>query len=269
MAQTTTTPTLFDAHCHLFLPEFAADLEATLDRAQAAGVTTIVNMGLDAPTNRLALELAEKYPALKAAVGWHPHSADNLQKEDLLELARLAQTPSVVALGEIGLDFYRDHSSPAAQTRLFGQTLELAAQARLPAVIHTREAFAPTVALLRAHRPFLSRVLIHCFTGSWEEAKAYLDLDCHFSIPGVLTFPKAGPLREALAQIPRDRLLLETDAPYLAPVPKRGRRNEPAYLAHSLVALAQTLKLDPLETAHLTTQNARRFFGLPELETAL
>ncbi|MDR1576879.1 MAG: TatD family hydrolase [Deltaproteobacteria bacterium] len=253
---------LIDSHCHLFLPEFKADWPQVLERARQAGVTTIINLGLDARTNQEAFQLADDYPELRATVGWHPHEAEKCQKTDLLDLAQLAQRPDNLAIGEIGLDFYRSLAPKDRQIQLFHQLLDLAAQLTLPVVIHTREAFAETVAILKAHRPTLGRILIHCFTGSWDEAQAYLDLDCHFSIPGVVTFPQAAPLRHALGQIPHDKILLESDAPYLAPIPRRGRRNEPAYVAYTLLALAESLGTRPRQAAQLTTQNARRFFGL-------
>ncbi|MDR1608362.1 MAG: TatD family hydrolase [Deltaproteobacteria bacterium] len=257
---------IIDAHCHLFLPELSGDLPAIIFRAQEAGLEAIVNMGLDARTNQEAFDLAAQYPLLKATCGWHPHGADKCQKSDLLELEKMAQRPDNLALGEIGLDFYYLHSPQKIQEDLFHELLSLASQTRLPVVIHTREAFESTLAILKAHRASLGRILIHCFTGSWLEAKAYMDLDCYFSIPGVVTFPKALELRAALRQMPKDRLLLETDAPYLAPAPRRGRRNEPAYLSYTLAGLAGALELDQERTAFLTTQNARNFFGLAEEE---
>ncbi|MDR2422371.1 MAG: TatD family hydrolase [Deltaproteobacteria bacterium] len=256
-------PPLVDAHCHLFLSDYESDLPEVLLRAKEAGVLAVVNSGLDAATSLKALSLAEGRQELAATAGWHPHDAEKCQKEDLLELERVAQSPGIVALGEIGLDFYRLHSPAKTQERVFAELLDLAAQLNLPVVVHTREAFKETMAILKPRRAALSRVLIHCFTGSWAEAQAYASLGCHFSIPGVLTFPKSTELRATVARIPRDLLLMETDGPYLAPVPRRGKRNEPAFLTHSLQALAETIGLSPLETARLTAQNAIRFFGLP------
>ncbi|MDR0549109.1 MAG: TatD family hydrolase [Deltaproteobacteria bacterium] len=254
---------LIDAHCHLFLPDYAADLEPTISRAKAAGVIAIVNAGLDAASSSLALDLADQYAGLFATVGWHPHEADQYLDKNLLELESLAKRAKNVAIGEIGLDFYRQNSSKEAQVKVFNQLLALAASLKLPVVIHSRAAFKETTAILKAHRKTLGPILMHCFTGTVTEAEAYLALDCHFSIPGVLSFPKAHDLKKALSVIPKERLLIETDAPYLAPVPHRGRRNEPAFLSSTLLALAETIDLEPTKTALLTTQNASRFFNLP------
>ncbi|MDR1872489.1 MAG: TatD family hydrolase [Deltaproteobacteria bacterium] len=256
------TAPLFDAHCHLFDEAYAHDLPEVMTRAKEAGVKTIVNSGLDAQSSQAALALAKEYPGLWTTVGWHPHEAAHCQKADLLTLEKLAQEPGVVALGEIGLDFFYLHSPADVQERLFQTLLDLASQLKLPVVIHTREAFALTRDILKESRKSLSQVLIHCFTGSPLEAQEWVDLDCHFSIPGVVTFPKAKELRESLPLIPLDRLLAETDGPYLAPVPKRGRRNEPAYLTHTVSALAAALGFTPNEMAALTAQNAQKFYGL-------
>ncbi|MDR1085351.1 MAG: TatD family hydrolase [Deltaproteobacteria bacterium] len=253
---------LIDSHCHLFLPDYDDDRPEVARRADSCGVKTVVNVGLDALSSRQAIALAEEYPGYLAAVGWHPHESFNFRTENIDELKILAQKPKVVALGEIGLDFYRLHSPQDCQEKVFHLLLELAAEMALPVVIHTRAAFDSTVSILKEHRKNLSRLLIHCFTGTWSEAKTYLELDCYFSVPGVITFPKAQELREALPQMPKNRLLLETDGPYLAPIPRRGRRNEPAYLTYVLEAVAEVLRLDNEETAQMTSDNARNFFGL-------
>jgi TatD DNase family protein len=181
---------------------------------------------------------------------------------DPASLGELARDPLIVASGEIGLDFYRDHSPRDVQLKAFDSLLEAAAGAGKPVVIHTRDAHAETVAMLDAHRDSLSGILIHCFTGGPAEAEGYLGLGCYISVPGVITYKNAGPLREACALIPKDRLLIETDSPYLAPVPRRGRRNEPSYLPHLLEGLGRVLGMEARDAAALTAANARRFFGL-------
>jgi TatD DNase family protein len=244
------------------MPDFQEDLPLVIQRAREAGVERIINVGVDTQSTLQALDLATQTPWFSAAAGWHPHNAVKCQPADLDRLRQLARLPKIIALGEIGLDFYYLHSPQNVQEDLFHTLLDLASEVKLPVIIHTREAFASTVSILKQHRAKLPKVLIHCFTGSWDEAKVYLDLDCHLSIPGVLTFPKALPVRQALPKIPADRLLMETDGPYLAPVPKRGRRNEPAFLVYLLMTMAEILDKTPDEIAGFTYKNTLDFFNL-------
>ncbi|MDR2613660.1 MAG: TatD family hydrolase [Deltaproteobacteria bacterium] len=253
---------IFDSHTHLFLDDFDPDREEVARRAAAAGVTRLVNVGLDLETSRTALGLARRTVGWYAAAGWHPHDAARMTPEDPGRLAELAGDPLVVAFGEIGLDFYRDSSPRDVQLKAFRSLLEAAAGTGKPVVIHTREAAGETLALLAEFRDSLAGILIHCFTGGPAEAEGYLGLGCRLSLPGVLTYKNAAPMREAVRIIPRDRILVETDAPYLAPVPRRGRRNEPAYLVHLLEELGGLLGVSAGEAAELTTANALGFFGI-------
>ncbi|MDR3153959.1 MAG: TatD family hydrolase [Deltaproteobacteria bacterium] len=253
---------IFDTHCHLFMEEFGADLAEVLRRAREAGVTRMVHVGLDLDTSRKALELARGVPGHRAAVGWHPHDARLMAPSDPGRLAALAADPLVVAFGEIGLDFYRDLSPRDTQLKAFRSLLEAACGAGKPVVIHTRAAYGETRAELSAFRDSLAGILIHCFTGSPSEAAGFLELGCFLSFPGTLTYKNAAPVREAAALAPRDRIMIETDSPYLAPVPKRSRRNEPAYLAYLVEELGKVLGITASEAAALTTANALRFFGL-------
>ncbi|MDR1658411.1 MAG: TatD family hydrolase [Deltaproteobacteria bacterium] len=256
---------IIDSHCHLFLEEMAADAQGVLERARAAGVKQIVNVGLDLETSRLVLKSAKDScsPAVRPAVGWHPHEAGKMTPADAESLTALAALPETVALGEIGLDYhYRPEDAPTQKT-VFKRLLKAASEAKKPVIIHCREAWPDFFKIMEPERKNLTGVLLHCFSGSTAEARAGLDLDCHFSFAGVITFPKALELRQAFLALPRNRLMIETDAPYLAPQPFRGRRNEPAYLVHHLQTIAGLWQVSPEEAAAITGQNARRFFNLP------
>ncbi|MDR2945796.1 MAG: dTMP kinase [Candidatus Adiutrix sp.] len=254
---------IIDSHCHLSSEAFPDDLEAVVGRARAAGVRAMLNVGLGPENSAEVLRLAETYPQLHPVLGWHPHEANQLTPAGLRELFDLAQRPEVVAFGEIGLDFALMHSERATQLRVFESLLEAAGDLNRPIVVHSRDAQAETLALLKKYAPKLKRGgVIHCFALGWDEARAFLDLGFHLSLPGVITYAKSAALREAAAKIPADRLLVETDAPYLSPEPYRGRRNEPAYLPYHLQALAEARGLSLSEAARLTAANARRLFRI-------
>ncbi|MDR0881690.1 MAG: dTMP kinase [Candidatus Adiutrix sp.] len=256
-------PEIIDSHCHLSMKDFQDDLGAVLARARAVGVRAMLNVGLGPENSRQVLAMAETEPDLRPVVGWHPHEADDFSPAGFREIIRLAGDPRVAALGEIGLDFHLMHSSRAGQLKVFESFLEAATGLDRPVVIHSREAFAETYELINKYAQQLKRGgVIHCFAKGWDEAVAWLDLGFYLSLPGVLTFPKNPDLREAVARIPADRLLVETDAPYLAPVPWRGRRNEPAHLVYHLQTLAEIRGLTLAQAAALTTANARRLFHL-------
>jgi TatD DNase family protein len=252
---------IFDSHCHLFLPEYH-DLPQVDIRARAAGVANVLNVGLDDITSQEALELAQSYQGYYASAGWHPHEAKNLGPKGLGRLLELCQEQKVIAFGEIGLDFFRLHSPKETQLKAFQDLLGAASKSGLPVIIHSRDAFQDTYRMLSAFKDSLSGILIHCFGGSMEEAQAYLSLGACLSFPGVISFPKNQELRRVAAEVPEDRILIETDGPYLAPVPHRGGRNEPAYLVHHLEHLAQARGISPERSAALTCRNAKRFFGL-------
>jgi TatD DNase family protein len=256
-----------DSHAHLFMDDFAQDYQAVLNRARQADLKRIINIGLETTTNRVVLDAHKVTPGLHPALGWHPHEAGKLTSEDLAVLLSLSQSPEVVALGEIGLDYHYDPCAIGVQKKALASLLEMATMLQKPIVIHCREAWDDFFELLRPVRPKLKAVLLHCYSGGPAETGKALDLDCHFSYAGVITFAKADELRSTIPMVPKDRLLIETDAPYLAPVPRRGKRNEPALLIHHLNTLAEILKIYPDEAASLTTENAIRLFELkgPEL----
>lgn len=255
---------LVDSHCHVAEPEFDADRDAVLARAAAAGVGTIVCVGATGPAvaNAPAVALAGRRTPVDvfATVGVHPHHASSADDEAFALLERLAREPRVVGIGETGLDFHYNFSPPAAQRAAFARTIALARRLDLPLVVHVREAHTEAAAILRGEGA--ARGVIHCFTGDADDARRYLDLGFHVSVAGIVTFRNADALRDAVRTVPSDRLLLETDAPYLAPVPHRGHRNEPAWVRDVAEAVAR-VRGEPFEaTASATATNARCLFGL-------
>ena len=260
---------LVDSHCHLDDEKFAGDREATIARARAAGVERMmaVGTGNGPPDLEAGLRLAREHEFIYATVGVHPHDAAKTTPETFVRLAELAREPKVLGIGEIGLDYHYDFSPRDVQRRVFAQQLELAAEARKPIVIHTREAWDDTMALIREHGlPFGG--IMHCFTGGTKEAREALELGFHLSFGGILTFPKADDVRQAAALTPEDRLLIETDSPYLAPVPHRGKRNEPAFLAETAQRLAELRGTPPEHIARVTTGNFERLFRLGDFTGA-
>lgn len=254
---------LVDSHCHLDHEQFDADRDAVIERAFAAGVERMVAIGTGngPPDLEAGLRIADRYPAFYATVGVHPHDAAKATAETFQLLGGLMAHPKVIALGEIGLDYHYDFSPREAQRAAFIEQMSIAREAAKPIVIHTREAWDDTLALLREHwAPAGLGGVMHCFSGGPAEAQQALDLGFCLSFGGIVTFPKAVELQEAARQVPADRILVETDAPYLAPVPKRGKRNEPAYVLETARKLAE-LRGETLESiAAATTANFRRLF---------
>ena len=259
-------PALVDSHCHVAEPEFDADRDAVLARAAEAGVGTIVCVGATGPvaSNEPALALAGERAGVRiaVAVGVHPHNADTLDDAALAALTRMAAAPGVVAVGETGLDYYYEHSPRDAQRTAFARTVALARSVGLPLVVHVRDAHADAAAILARENAAAVGGVIHCFTGTRDDVRPYLDLGFHVSVAGIVTFKNAASLREAVREVPLDRLLVETDAPFLAPVPHRGRRNEPAHVRVVAEAVAATRGDTFTTVAEATTANAARLFRL-------
>ncbi len=257
-------PELIDTHAHLDDERFAEDRPAVLERAAAAGVSHIVVVATSAATSRICVDLAAQYPPLFATIGIQPNHVAEAAPGDWDEVVRLATTAKVVALGETGLDRYWDHTPFPAQEDYFARHLELARRHKLPVVIHCREAEADVVRMLRAdfeqHGPL--RAVMHSFTGDLATARDCLAMGLFISFAGMVTYKNAQPLREVAKEVPLDRLLVETDSPYLAPVPVRGQRNEPAFVAHTAALLARERGVGPEVIAEQTTRNARALFGL-------
>ena len=257
-----TAPDLFDTHAHLHFPEFAGDLDAVLDRARAAGVRRMLTIGTDVATSRAAVALAAREPDVWAAVGIHPHEAADADDTALAEIERLAGGARVVAIGETGLDFFRNLSPRDAQERAFRGQLALARRARKPVLIHCREAHEETLALLTDADVCEHGGIMHCFSGDLGIARRCLDLGLLISLAGPVTYPKPGALPEVARSIPGDRLVVETDCPYLPPQPYRGKRNEPAYIAITAARVAE-LRGEPLgDLAARMSENARALFRL-------
>jgi len=254
---------LIDSHAHLDLKEFDTDREEVLKRAREAGLVHIVTIGIDEESSTRAIELANKYDFISAAVGFHPHDAKNLTPGKMDRLRKLAQAESVVGFGEIGLDFFRDLSPRHVQEKAFDELIHLGLELGLPLIIHDREAHEKIYTCLSQVRSSLKSGVIHCFSGDYNLARRHIDLGFYISIPGTVTFPKAKTLRQVVAKIPLDCLLLETDSPFLAPVPRRGRRNEPALVKFTAAEVARIKGLAIEEVAAATTANARTLFKLP------
>jgi TatD DNase family protein len=252
---------LVDSHCHLDFPDFQQDLDALLGRAADAGVGLMVSIGTRLSQFDKVLALAERYQNVYCTVGIHPHEAGREEKVTPARLIALAAHPKVIGFGETGLDYFYDHSPRDQQRAVFRSHLEAAREAGLPVVVHTRDADEDTAAILAeeaAKGPFTG--LIHCFSSSRQLAEKAIELGLYISLSGIITFNKSEPLRDIVRLLPLERLLVETDAPYLAPVPKRGKRNEPAFVAHTAAKLAELMGLDPSALAQATTGNFLRLF---------
>lgn len=263
-------PVFFDTHAHLDFPEFAADLPEVVQRAHEAGIEKIISIGTDLESSRRAVALAERFPNIYAAVGWHPGHAEEAPEDFRAELRELARHPRVVAIGECGLDYYRlpskaggsaaeDQRIRAKQLRVFAQQVEVAIDLGLNLVIHTRESFEDTVAALAGHADKV-RGVFHCFVGTPQEMRRVLDLGSLVSFTGIATFKNATQVRESLAATPLGQFMLETDCPFLAPTPHRGKRCEPAHVRDLAETVAGLAKCSVEELSRATCQAANAFF---------
>ncbi|MDV2887323.1 TatD family hydrolase [Alkalihalophilus pseudofirmus] len=253
---------LFDTHVHLNADQFEDDVEEVINRAKEAGVSEMVVVGFDEKTINRALELIEKYDMLYAAVGWHPVDAIDMKDEHLVWLEELAAHPKVVALGEMGLDYHWDKSPKEVQKEVFRKQIQLAKKVKLPIVIHNREADQDIVDILEEEKAEEVGGIMHCFGGSVEIAERCLKMNFYISLGGPVTFKNAKRPKEVAKHIPMDRLLIETDCPYLAPHPYRGKRNEPAYVKLVAEEIAGLKEVNVDEVANTTRENAKRLFGI-------
>ncbi len=267
---------LIDSHAHLDSPRYAEDREALLHRAWAAGVRTILSIGIgEGPdTMHQALEISRQYknqlevPKIYATAGVHPHEAQLADEAAFTKLDFLLSEPEVIACGEIGLDYFYDHSPRETQKEVFRRQMEIAAAHKQPIIIHCRpsdnstNAWDNTLDMIESQwKPTGLGGILHCFTGEWNHARRALDCGFLISFAGNITFPKAQPIRDTAAKVPLDRILVETDAPFLAPVPNRGKRNEPAWVREVAAKLGELREISPEEAASRTTENFHHFFG--------
>jgi TatD DNase family protein len=255
---------LVDSHCHLDNEDFNADRNQVIERALAAGVERMVSIGSgDGPPDlEVAVRLADQHECILATVGVHPHDASKATAETYNRLAGLLKHPKVIAFGEIGLDYHYDHSPRDVQRDVFVEQMRIACDARKPIVIHTREAWDHTFALLEQHwKPTGLPGIMHCFSGTPAEAQKCLDLGFYLSFGGIVTFPKSLDIQAATKMTPTDRILVETDAPFLAPVPNRGKRNEPAFVVETVKRIAALRESSPEEIARTTVKNFETLFA--------
>jgi TatD DNase family protein len=258
---------LIDSHAHIDLPEFNKDRDQVMARAREWGVRVVINVGLDAESSRKSLAMARNYEDVFVAVGFHPHEASKMKEDDLKSLAELTGDSRVVAIGEIGLDFYRNLSPREAQLEAFKKQLDLAVELGLPVVVHCRQAHREVFDILKAWAEAnpgdVRRGVIHCFSGDIEMARRYIGLGFYISLAGSVTYPSAGELVGVARELPLDRLLLETDAPFLAPQAHRGKRNEPAYVALTAEKVADIRQVPTEVVADGAASNTIELFRLP------
>ncbi len=251
---------LIDTHCHLNHEGLLNEAKLAISRAKTVGVEKFIVVGYDLPSSRKAVKQAAQYDPVYASVGIHPHEAETFNEEALAELAELAIQPKVIAFGEIGLDYYRDLSPRPAQHRAFLSQLALANELSLPVIIHCRDAYPEMLSILKQELPALNGGVLHCFSGSEEDAEKALNMGLYLGIAGPITFKNARGLREIVRSLPPDRILTETDAPYLAPDPYRGKRNEPAYVSYVAQKIAEALGIGQGLFAEQAYTNAHNLF---------
>ena len=251
---------LIDSHAHLEMREFDSDRHDVIERAELAGVDCIVTVGTNPGLSRKALSIAHQYKNIYATVGVHPHDVAKASDKSFDELKALAQDPKVVAYGEIGLDYFRNISPREKQIEMFAKQLELAQELNLPVIIHDRDAHEETLRMVKTSGVRLG--VFHCFSGDWAMARQCIDLGFYISVPGVVTFDKSKVLQDVVRQAPLDTILLETDCPYLTPVPHRGKRNEPSFIIHTAKKVAEIKKLPWEDIAQTAARNTRKLFRI-------
>ncbi|MCM3774067.1 TatD family hydrolase [Priestia aryabhattai] len=253
---------LFDTHVHLNAEQYEDDLQEVINRALEKGVQNMVVVGFDEPTIKKAIQIAETYDFIYASVGWHPVDAIDMTDEHLAWIEELAQHPKVVALGEMGLDYHWDKSPKEVQKDVFRRQIRLARKVNLPIIIHNRDATEDVVKILKEEHVEEVGGIMHCFTGSIEVAKQCMDMNMYISFGGPVTFKNAKKPKEVATELPLDKLLIETDCPYLTPHPFRGKRNEPGYVSYVAEQIAELKGITYEELADITTANAKKLFGI-------
>ena len=253
---------VIDTHCHLDMISSGEDIGKIVSRAAARGISRIITIGIDLKSSKKAIDIAEKYETVYASVGIHPHNVQGLQDNSYDELEKLCDNSKVVAYGEIGLDFVKQYAPQHVQLEHYARQIELAKKVGLPLVIHDREAHDEILHILKKEAPFAAAGVMHCFSGDWSLAKQILNLGFLISIPGIVTFTKASTLHEVAQKIPLDKLILETDAPFLTPDPYRGRTNIPEYVLYTAQKVAGLRGITVEEVARSTTDNAQKLFNI-------
>ncbi|WP_270182915.1 TatD family hydrolase [Alkalihalobacillus sp. CinArs1] len=253
---------LFDTHTHLNVEQFSEDKKEVIDRAREAGVSKMIVVGFDHETITNAMKLVEEYDFLYAAVGWHPVDAVDMKEEDLAWIEKLAEHPKVVAIGEMGLDYHWDKSPHDIQKEVFRKQIQLAKKVKLPIIIHNREATRDVIDILKEEDASEVGGIMHCFAGTVEEANECLDMNFYISLGGPVTFKNAKLPKEVAKEVPLERLLVETDCPFLAPHPYRGKRNEPSYVKLVAEQVADLKDMEYEDLAKVTFDNAIRLFGI-------
>jgi TatD DNase family protein len=253
---------LFDTHAHIDDNRFKGETEQVIARAKEQGVSLLVNVGYDLLHARQSIELAEKYPFIYASVGLHPHDAKEADNVFWQEIYKLARHPKVVAIGEIGLDYYYDHSPRDVQREVFRRQIQVAKDLQLPIIIHNRDAHQDTLKIVREEKASLVGGVFHAYSGSWEMAREVINMGFYISVGGPVTFKNARKIVEVVEKIPLDSLLIETDCPYLTPHPYRGKRNEPAYVRFVAEKIAEIKNISFEEVAAVTKENGMKLFKI-------
>jgi TatD DNase family protein len=256
---------LIDTHAHLDFPNYDKDRDIVIRRAFDEGLSAIVTVGFDLNSSKKAIDITETYENIYAIIGVHPHEAKMVTKATLDEIKKLSQNKKVVGIGETGLDFYRNLSPKDRQFRVFSDFLHLSGETGIPVVIHDRDANREVIETLKSHEGSFTPGIIHCFSGDWNHAKTCMDMGFFISISGVVTFPKARTLHEVVKKLPWDKILFETDAPFLTPVPYRGKRNEPSYVKYTATECAKLRGEDPEELMDAAARNSMKIFGIADL----
>jgi len=254
---------LIDSHCHLDMEAYEKDLDEIIDRAFQEGVSEIITIGINKTSSEKAVQLAEQYSSVYAAVGVHPHDASRVNKKDFDAIAGLAAHEKVVGYGEIGLDYAKFYSPKDVQQEVFSLQLSMAKELKLPVIIHDRDAHEDTLRILKQYAPFPAGGVMHCFSGDTAFARQVVDFGFYISIPGIVTFKNAKELQRVVCELPLQSILIETDGPFLAPVPYRGKRNMPVFLLHTAEKIAELRCTTLAVVANQTTSNTRTLFNLP------
>lgn len=254
---------LFDSHAHLNDEKFDEDREELIASLKDSGIEYVVNPGADMESSRTAVELGKKYDFIYPAVGVHPHDVENMTEDDIEELREMVKNNNkIVAIGEIGLDYYYDFSPRDLQKKWFKRQIKLANELNLPFIVHDRDAHGDTMDIIKSTKAEHTGCLLHCYSGEIELAREYVKMGCYISIPGTITFKNNRKTREVARLIPLEYLMIETDSPYMAPVPHRGKRNDPSLVRYVAEKIAQEKGISYEEVCRVTSENAKKFFGI-------